>query len=376
MNTEKEFPLAPSICYLNHAAVGPWPLRTHHRITAFTKENLTYGAQFYPQWIEIENSLREQCKTLLNADSSDDIALVKNTSEAISMVAHGLSWHNGDNVVIPANEFPSNRIVWESLAKYGVEVRQVDTRSTDDPEQALIDQFDTNTRLLSVSSVQYDTGLRLDLTRLGDHCKQNNVLYCVDAIQSLGVVALDVNEIQADFVMADGHKWLLAPEGLAIFYSRPAAREQLTLHEYGWHMVEKLYDFDSPTWSIAASARRFECGSPNMLGIHALDASLSIFNDMGMPSISRNIFNNTSYLIDILNNIEGINVLTPQEQSRHAGIVTFRLLHNDPQAVYEKLMKRGVICALRGGGIRFSPHFYTTTDVLDRAIDILKEALK
>ena len=376
MNIPDEFPLDPELCYLNHAAVGPWPARTYQRVTEFAETNMTLGAQQYPQWLETEMRLREQCRSLLNANSVDDIALVKNTSEALSMVAHGIKWKSGDNVVIPAHEFPSNRVVWESLSRFGVEIRQVDTRTTETPEQLLFKHFDSKTRLLSVSSVQYDIGFRLDLEKLGEYCQKSNVLYCIDAIQSLGVLALDVDAIGADFVMADGHKWLLAPEGLAIFYSRPAAREQLTLHEFGWHMLENLYDFDRPDWSIAASARRFECGSPNMLGIHALEASLSVFNDIGIPSVSRMIFNNTSYLIDILRDIDGIKVLTPQEQSRHAGIVTFRLLHNDPQAVLEKLMKRGVICALRGGGIRFSPHFYTTTDVLDRAIEILNEALK
>ncbi len=376
MNLEKEFPLDPDICYLNHAAVSPWPLRTHDRVVEFADANLKHGAQFYPKWLEVENHLREQCKDLLNADSTDDIALVKNTSEALSMVAHGLKWKIGDNVVIPAAEFPSNRVVWESLSGYGVEVRQVDTRHTDDPEQALINAMDTNTQLLSVSSVQYDIGLRLDLFKLGNYCHQHDVLYCVDAIQSLGVIALDVEAIMADFVMADGHKWLLGPEGLAIFYSRPAARQQLSLHEFGWHMLENLYEFDNPDWSITDSARRFECGSPNMLGVHALDASLSIFSEFGMESISRNIFNNTSYLIDKLENIDKAFIQTPRESSRHAGIVNFTIKEKNPQKVYENLMKHGVICALRGGGIRFSPHFYTPTHVLDRAIEILIEELK
>ena len=376
MNLDKEFLLSPEICYLNHAAVGPWPDRTRKRVVHFANENVTQGAQHYPQWLEVEASLREQCCQLLSANSSDDIALVKNTSEALSMVAHGLDWKAGDNVVIPANEFPSNRVVWESLATDGVEVRQVDTRSVDDPEQALIDSCDAKTRLISVSSVQYDIGLRLDLAKLGLFCHQNTVLFCIDAIQSLGVVDLDVEAVYADFVMADGHKWLLGPEGLGIFYSRPSARKQLKLHEFGWHMLEALYDFDNPNWSVADSARRFECGSPNMLGAHALEASLSLFLEMGMESITRNIFNNTSYLIDKLNNISGIKVQTSSDQSRHAGIVNFTLGEKDAAPVYESLMKQGVICALRGGGIRFSPHFYTPQSTLDRALDILSKKLK
>jgi len=376
MDLNKEFPLDPAICYLNHAAVSPWPARTRDRVIEFANSNTKVGAQYYPQWLEIENNLREQCRMLLNAESTDDIALVKNTSEALSMVAHGIDWQAGDNVVIPMAEFPSNRVVWESLAQYGVEVRQVDTRSTDEPEQALFAQFDDRTRLLSVSSVQYDIGLRLDLLKLGAFCQQKEILFCVDAIQSLGVVALDVEAIQADFVMADGHKWLLGPEGLALFYTRPTARKQLKLHEFGWHMLENLYEFDNPDWSIAKSARRFECGSPNMLGVQALDASLSIFAEIGMESITRNIFNNTSYLIDKLDYLKGVKVQTPKQSTRHAGIVNFSLTDKDPTVIYEAIMKQGVICALRGGGIRFSPHFYTSTQVLDRALNILADELR
>jgi len=376
MNLEKEFPLDPSICYLNHAAVGPWPLRARDSVVKFADTNLTRGAQHYPQWLEVEASLREQCCQLLNAGSSNDIALVKNTSEALSMVAHGLEWQAGDNVVIPANEFPSNRVVWESLSAYGVEVHQVDTRSVEDPEQALIDSCNAKTRLISVSSVQYDLGLRLDLAKLGLFCSQNGVLFCIDAIQSLGVVEMDVEAIYADFVMADGHKWLLGPEGLGIFYSRPSVRNQLKLHEFGWHMLEALYDFDNPSWSVADSARRFECGSPNMLGAHALESSLSLFLELGMESITRSVFNNTSYLIDKLNNIDAIKVQTPPVPSRHAGIVNFKPLEKDATRVYESLMEQGVICALRGGGIRFSPHFYTNQSILDRALDTLSKELK
>lgn len=376
MNLDKEFPLNTDICYLNHAAVGPWPLRTRDRVVDFANTNVTRGAQHYPQWLAVEDNLRKQCAELLNAGSTDDIALVKNTSEALSMVAHGLKWQAGDNVVIPAGEFPSNRVVWESLAEYGVEIRQVDTRSTDEPEKALFEQFDSKTRLLSVSSVQYDIGLCLDLVKLGQYCRENEVLFCVDAIQSLGVLEMDVEAIKADFVMADGHKWLLGPEGLAIFYSRPSARPQLKLNEFGWHMLEKLYDFDNPNWSIAESARRFECGSPNMLGAQALDASLSVFTEYGMEAVTRNVFNNTSYLIDKLDNISGIEVQTPRIQSRHAGIVNFKIHDKDPATIYESLMKQGVICAPRGGGIRFSPHFYTSQAVLDKAVDILSQELK
>ncbi len=229
INLQDEFPLPDGLVYLNHAGVAPWPRRTATAIERFAEENTTSGPVHYEAWLEVEASLRVQLRALLNAPSSDDIALVKNTSEALSFVAHGLDWRAGDNVVIPDQEFPSNRVVWESLAPQGVEVRQVNLSRGDSPEAALTAAVDRRTRLVSVSSVQYGTGLRLDLATLGAFFHDHRILFCVDAIQSLGALLMDVQHIQADFVMADGHKWLLAPEGLGVFYCRAECRDQLKL---------------------------------------------------------------------------------------------------------------------------------------------------
>ena len=248
-----EFPQSDDIIYLNHAAVGPWPLRTARAVQQFAEENLRQGARAYPQWLHTERALRAQLQRLVNAPSIDDIALLKNTSEALSVIAHGLSWRRGDNVVLCTQEFPSNRIVWESLREFGVECRIVPIDiKTEDPEAALLSAVDAHTRLLAVSSVQYASGLRMDLQQLGDFCHDHGVLFCVDAIQSLGALPFDVQAVHADFVVADGHKWLLGPEGLAVFYCRAELRPQLRLHQFGWHMVEHHDDFDRLDWTPAA----------------------------------------------------------------------------------------------------------------------------
>lgn len=167
-----EFPLDPGLIYLNHAAVSPWPRRTAEAVQRFAEKNMRQGARDYPRWMATETLLREQCRALLNASSADDIALLKNTSAALSVVAHGLAWDAGDNVVIADQEFPSNRIVWESLRDQGIEVRRADLTHGTSPEQALAARFDARTRLLSVSSVQYASGLRLDLEWLGARCRE------------------------------------------------------------------------------------------------------------------------------------------------------------------------------------------------------------
>jgi cysteine desulfurase/selenocysteine lyase len=356
-----EFPLRDGLIYLNHAAVGVWPRRTADAVKAFAEENMVQGATDYPVWMKAERELRGRLQRLVNAATTADIALVKNTSEGLSLIAYGLDWQAGDNIVSTNQEFPSNRIVWESLASMGVELRKADV-SGDDPESALMALMDELTRLLTVSSVQFGTGVRMDLSRLGEACREHDLLFCVDAIQSLGAVQFDAQAVDADFVVADGHKWMSGPEGVALFYSTQQARDQLRLSQYGWHMIEAVGDFDRVAWSPAKSARRFEPGSPNMLGICALNASLSLFEEIGMDRVEKQLLERTSLLMDQISEHDQLDLITPSSSGRYAGIVTFRrrgLDNNGHAALYRSLMAADIICAHRAGGIRFSPHFYS-----------------
>jgi selenocysteine lyase/cysteine desulfurase len=371
---DSEFSLNDGLVYLNHAAVSPWPRRTAAAVKAFADENARLGSSNYPHWIEVESALREQLRQLVNAESVDEIALLKNTSEALSVVAYGLPWQRGDNVVITSQEFPSNRVVWESLQQFGVTTRAADMTQSESPEAAIIACMDTGTRLLSVSSVQYGTGLRLDLEQLGTACRERDILFCVDAIQSLGALPFDVQACHADFVMADGHKWLLGPEGIALFYCRHARMQRLALRQYGWHMLEDHLNFDRHSWEIARSARRFECGSPNMTGIHALHASLELVHETGMQAIRTRVLENTRFMLDFFSQRpHSFRLLTPQDSARHAGIVTFLPLHESAAAVHHMLTRENVACAQRGGGVRFSPHFYTPRKQLCRALELLDD---
>jgi cysteine desulfurase/selenocysteine lyase len=365
-----EFVQAPGLRYLNHAAVAPWPNRAAVAVARFAQENVLLGARDYPDWMALEQRLRERLMRLLNAPSTDDVALVKNTSEALSFVAFGLPWESGDQIVISDEEFPSNRIVWEALAPQGVEVIQVSLKG-DDPEGALLSACGPRTRLMSVSAVQFASGLRLDLQRLGAGCQQQNVLFCIDAIQQLGALPFDVLAYQCDFAMADGHKWLLGPEGLGVFYCRSELREQLKLHEFGWHMLEHMGDYNRTEWEPAKSARRFECGSPNMLGAMALEASLSLLEEVGMDQVAELIAERVQWLQDGLNAIPGVQLHSPLNPARRGGIFSFSIDGIDNQRVYERLKEQQVVCILRGPGIRFSPHFYTEKRVIDETLAIV-----
>ncbi len=374
MSRHPEFPLSDELIYLNHAAVAPWPKRTSEAVIAFAQQNTRYGSHFYLDWLAKQSEIRKQFQSLINAPSSDDIALVKNTSEALSFVAYGLTWQAGDNIVSSNEEFPSNRMPWQSLANQGVEFRQADLSSANTPEDALFVLVDENTRLLTISSIQFASGLRMDLVRIGEFCQQHDILFCIDAIQSIGAVQFDVQAYHADFIMADGHKWLFGPEGLGVFYSSAKAREQLKLTQFGWHNMKDTHNYENKPWEIHPTARRFECGSPNMLGIHALSASLSLLLELGMATVENLVLKNADHVKAEIANNEQLSLITSAQSALKSGIVVFKHCTIANETLYKYLQQNGVVCALRGGGIRFSPHFYNTQQEIAKAFELIARA--
>lgn len=372
----EEFPILQHGHYANHAAIAPWPLSAANAVAAFAAENAGIGAEKYGRWLLRETRLREALAGLVNAASADDIALLKNTTDGICTVANGVDWRKGDNLVLPADEFPSNRLPWLALEHRGVEVREVDIRATAEPEQALLDRIDERTRLLAVSAVQWTDGLRLKLEALGHYCRQRDVLFFVDAIQQLGALQMDVQACAIDCLAADGHKWLLAPEGIAAFYCSDAWRDRLQLQQFGWHMVDEPYQFDRVQWQPGKSAIRFEAGSPNMLGQVAMYASVTLLRDFGMPRVEALVTENSRVLSEALAEMTGVVLARPFDADRVSGIVTFKIPQADLRAVYHKLKKKGLVCALRGGGIRLSPHFYQAGQPLENILDLLENIIK
>ncbi len=372
-----EFPHT-DIIHLNHAGVGRWPMRTVRAIHNFAKENAQYGAILSADWTQHATTLRTMLADLINAESKDEIALLKNTSEALSCIAYGIDWQTKDNIVVGKQEFPSNRIVWESLQNtHAIEVRIVDLYAAASPEQALIDASDEHTRLIAASSIQYATGYRMDLNYLGKHCHNADILFCVDAIQSIGAAAVDVRSSFIDFLAADAHKWLLAPEGIALFYCKNLHILKLKLNQYGWNMMDDCNNYDALysesdilKWQPKANAMRFECGSLNHLGVYALHASLALLMEIGAGEIYKKIALNVDYLAENLDQ-DRFEPLTPDDKARRGGIFTFKALRQDTKALFKHLMENKVFCAYRGGGIRLSPHFYNTAEDFDTALELL-----
>ncbi len=370
-----QFPSRQERTYANHAAIAPWPKCVADAITAFTMENLRDGAQHYARWLRETDALRERIARIINAGSGDDIALTANTTEGVDIVARGLPWRAGDNIVSVEGEFPTNRLAWERLASRGVELRRVDIRAAEDPEAALVAQFDDRTRLLAVSAVQWIDGFRLDLDRLGKACRDNGTAFFVDAIQQLGALPMDVQAAQVDFLACGGHKWLLAPEGIGLFYAAPRWRDELVAARVGWRMRERPYDFDHGDQRDAAGGRRFEPGTPNTLGQVALNAALEMHEQVGRERVGQRVLANTGRLVDGLGAISGARVLSRWQADRRSGIVAFQPGTASPKIFCGRLERQNVICAPRGKCVRISPHFYQGKEDIDRILEAIGSAM-
>ena len=254
-------------------------------------------------------------------------------------------------------------------------MRETDIRAVDEPEQALLKRMDSKTRLLSVSAVQWTDGLRLKLEKLGRVCRQNNVFFFVDAIQQLGALRLDVTACNIDFLAADGHKWLLAPEGIAVFYCREGIRDQLGLSQHGWRMVDEPYRFNRKEWRPSEAASRYEAGSPNTLGQVAMHASVSLLEAIGMPRVEACVTTNTRVLLQGLTDIPGVEPILPKNPQHISGIVSFVTPGHAIEEVFQTLKRRRLSCALRGGAIRLSPHFYQLGNPVKNMLNVIADSI-
>lgn len=369
MNYREAFPVIDRHTWLNHAAISPWPAAVGTAMRDFVEQNIAQGPLGYSNWLQTEQRLRRRAADLLGA-GEDDLALIKNTSEGLSLIAAGLDWQPGDAVVCCAGDFPSNLLPWQELVPHFVEVREIpfDDR---DPETGLLEALDDNVRVLAVSSVRYDSGVRLDLDRLGKAARDVGALVVVDAIQHLGALPLDVSSTPVDFVVAGSHKWLLAPEGLALFWSRPSARRRLRALQTGWRMWPDMFNFERADWAQPDGARRFEPGTLNMAGIHGLEASLALLQGLDPGMRAERLLDRTGWLIDGLSKLPGVEIVTPVERERRAGIVCFVPGNRQPDDVLKQLAARSIFAARRGRSVRLSPNFYTPEDQIAQALEAI-----
>lgn len=361
-----QFPVTDRLVYLNHAAVAPLCRRAADAMRHLAQDALCFGSEHYQEWMDTYQGLRVATARMINA-SPGEIAIVKNTSEGIATVATGLCWKAGDVVVAFEEEFPANFYPWKRLEARGVEVRWLSI--FDDLNR--IDEACKGARMLAVSYVQYLSGYRVNLEVIGEICRRRGCLFLVDAIQGLGAFPIDVRAAHIDALSADGHKWLLGPEGCGVLYVRQEVQDQIEPVEFGWTNVAKYYDYASRDMALRSDAGRYECGTLNTIGCYGLRAAIEFLLDAAIENVSPAV----QALGDRVH--EGVTALgfeTLGRRSREtgAGIVSFRKQGVDSRVIVSRLRDAGIITAPRQGWVRCAPHFYIAPGEIDRMLDELR----
>ena len=364
-----DFPVTQEWIYLNHAGVSPISRPVFRSMNGCLRDIADNGMVRSQTWDETYARTRKLAARLIGARPSE-IAFVKNTTEGILMVANGLRWRRGDNVVIADREFPANVYPWLNLSSRGVETRRAPEVEGRIPTERLLAAVDERTRLISISSVEFASGFRHDLEAVGSFCKERGILFFVDAIQSLGALRLNVADAGIDFASADAHKWLLGPEGAGIFYCSRRALKRLSVVNLGWAGVVNPRDYLSYDPTPLPDARRFECGTLNTVGIYGLKACFELIQRVGIDEIEARVLMLTDQLSAGLKE-KGYEVVSSRRPGEKSSIVAFRHSEKSPEALHQLLIENGIVGAVRGGCVRLSPHFYNTEEEIDRVLDVL-----
>ncbi|MEO8270228.1 MAG: aminotransferase class V-fold PLP-dependent enzyme [Aureliella sp.] len=384
-----KMPVADKLAYFDHAAVAPLTAPAAAAIADYAQEAATQGDLPWPKWALAVERLRTVAAEFLGADL-DEIALVNNTTQAIGLVAEGFPWQAGDNVVVPDNEFPSNSLPWAILARRGVELRRVPIAPSGVLDLSQLSRaIDARTRIVSVSWVGFVSGYRIDVGEVAELVHSRGALFMLDAIQGLGAFKIDVHATGVDFLAADGHKWMLGPEGAGLFYLR---REHLGLLQpfgVGWNSLAGG-SFDPNSLQLKATAARYEGGSTNMAGMLGFHESLRLLHQLHRDGvgdsanesspIAQAVLTGTGRLAERLKQ-QGFRPHFPEDPQRRSGILGISWPSGAgsdsdvPESVALEARKyciaAGVVLSVRGGRLRASTHAYTNDQDIERLVDSL-----
>jgi selenocysteine lyase/cysteine desulfurase len=367
-----EFPVTRHWAFLAHAAVAPPSGRASRTLIEWASDMAEHGLAHESRWAKRVEDVRRLAARFIGADPLD-VAFIKNTSEGVGIVAEGFPWRPGDNVVIAAEEYPANVYPWMNLADRGVGVRRVESRErrvwVDDVRAAV----DGRTRIVSLSSVEFSSGFRNDLDTVGALCRERGTCFFVDAIQSLGVLPLDVRRTPIDFLAADGHKWLLGPEGAGLFYIRQELVERLHPVGVGWNSVVAANEFTRIDFRLKPHAGRWESGALNVGGIAALGASIDLLIEVGVEVVWDRVRELTEYLCERAERA-GCDVYSSRRPGDRSGIVSLTVPGVDVPALVRRCREAGVMVNHRAGRVRVSPHCYNNRAELDRLVELLRPA--
>jgi selenocysteine lyase/cysteine desulfurase len=359
-------PVAERWAYLDHAAVAPLSRPAQAAIAEWLEDATANGDAHWIDWARRYQDSRVLWAQLLGAET-DEVALVRNTTEGITVVAEGFRWQPGDNVVVPGGEFPSNLYPWMNLESRGVEVRVIVGQGDRIDLAALAAACDARTRIVAASWIGYATGWRTDVAALAEIAHRQGALLFLDAIQGLGVFPLDVRQTPIDFLAADGHKWILGPEGAGVLYIRREHLSRLRTFGVGWNSVVHAGQFQNTALALKPSAARYEGGTWPMAGFVGLAAGLELLLGFDREALARRVLDLTDLACERLRQA-GAAIASDRTAAHASGIVAFELPDRDPLEVRRKCLERGVALSCRAGRLRISPHGYNHEGDLDRLV--------
>jgi len=364
----KEFPVTSKYAYFDHAAVGPLPTRAVEAVNRVTEEKCE-GDLHWGSWEDTAEALRDSIATLIGA-SVEEVALVHSTSEGIAIVANGLSYGKGCNIVTCDMEFMSNLYPWQALAKrHGLELRIVRNRDGVLRMEDFSSAIDAKTRIVAVSHVQYANGFRINLGELSKIAHENGAYVVTDAVQSVGQMPVAVSKLGVDFLATSGYKWLLSPISTGFLYVRQELFEELWPTIVGYRSDESSHEFSFKEFQPAHTARRYEGGQLNFPGFAGMKESLALLREIGVDAIQARIISLVDRMVDGLKRNTKVQVKSCLDESCRSGIVN--LACRDPESVAKRLLQSGIVVSVRAGGLRISPHFYNTENEVDKLVSEL-----
>src|SRR6266436_2841547 len=365
------FPITERAIYLNHAAVSPPPISTVKAVEAQLRDVVENGSLNFRSWIAVKERARQLMADLLGA-RPEQLAFTRNTSDGLSTVANGLQWRPGDNIVTFRHEFPSNIYPWLRLRDaFGVEVRMCEEREGRIDLKELGKLIDARTRVVAISHVQFASGFRTDLERLGRLARLHDALLVVDVIQSLGVIPLNVETDLIDAAAGACHKWLLTPEGVGFLYLSDRARDRIQPTLVGWTSVPAPDDYGNFSQGWNRGTLAWETGTGPAALIHGLEQSLKLLNDTGISRIQAHLETLTDYLCERLANTP-YRIVSSRKRGEKSQIVCIQHIGGlSPMKLYFHLKDRGIITAPRGDRLRISPHLYNTSEEIEALVNAL-----
>jgi selenocysteine lyase/cysteine desulfurase len=369
-------PVTRRWAFFDHAAVAPLSSLAQQAMQEWAEDLTENGDVYHGRWMKRIEEVRILFGRLLNCEPVD-VAFVKNTSEGVGIIAEGFPWQTGDNVLSVEEEYPANVYPWMNLAGRGVELRRVPLCKgrilLDDLRRAM----DERTRILTLSWVEYASGFRNDIDAVAQLCRERGILFFLDAIQGLGVFPIDLQRTPIDALAADGHKWLLGPEGAGIVYVRRDLVKRLHPVGVGWNSVVGAKDFARIQFDLKPHAGRWESGTLNVAGIIALGASLKWMLDIGVDNIADRVLELTDYLGRTLTQRTSLKLFSSRIRQEASGMVSIAVPDATAlPALMAICRSEGIVVNHRGGRLRVSPHFYNTTEELDRLVDCLAQQYK